>query len=89
MDHCEFQIGLEFWSGGKKWRCTDVGTRVVTAISLGPHEVMEFTSVAGDEHGTEEQRYLTNDPSWHIGPPYPVLEHVFDEDDQETCSLEP
>jgi len=89
MEHCEFHIGLEFWSGGKKWRCTDVGTRVVVAISLEPHEVVEITSVGGNEDRAEERRYLTNDPSWHVGPPYPVLEHLFDEDDQETCSFKP
>jgi len=89
MEHCEFHIGLEFWSGGKKWRCTDVGTRVVAAISLEPHEVVEITSVGGNEDRARERRYLTNDPSWHIGPPYPVLEHLFDEDDQETCSSKP
>jgi hypothetical protein len=31
--HDEFQIGLQFWCGSKRWRCTDVGTRVITATS--------------------------------------------------------
>lgn len=32
----EFRIGLEFTTalGDKRWRCTDVGSRVVVAISL-------------------------------------------------------
>lgn len=30
----EFKIGLEFWMSGAKWRCTDIGTRVVVAIKL-------------------------------------------------------
>jgi hypothetical protein len=42
MKHSESRIGLEFWCGGKRWCCTDVGTRVVTAISLEPHELAEM-----------------------------------------------
>ena len=34
----DFQIGMEFWCGEKKWRCTDVGTRVISAICLSDHE---------------------------------------------------
>ena len=30
----DFQIGLEFFTGSGKWRCTDVGTRVIAAIQL-------------------------------------------------------
>jgi hypothetical protein len=86
MEHQDFQIGVEFWSGGKRWRCTDVGTRVIVAISLEPHEVVEIDFHAG---GREERRYETNDPSWHNGPPYPIVEHVFDEDGIEDCSMVP
>lgn len=34
MKHGEFKIGLEFWMSGARWRCTDVGTRTVSAIKL-------------------------------------------------------
>jgi hypothetical protein len=30
----DFYIGLEFWMSGSRWRCTDVGSRVVLAIKL-------------------------------------------------------
>lgn len=30
----EFAIGLEFFTHTGKWRCTDIGTRIVTAIKL-------------------------------------------------------
>jgi hypothetical protein len=30
----DFSIGLEFWMDGKRWRCTDIGTRLVIAIQL-------------------------------------------------------
>lgn len=34
MKHEEFKIGTEFFCGVRLWRCTDVGTRVITAIHL-------------------------------------------------------
>ena len=33
----EFRIGCEFFCGGKKWRCTDLGTRVVIAICVSEY----------------------------------------------------
>ena len=38
MKHAEFSIGHEFYMGDQKWRCTDVGTRVIVAISLSEHK---------------------------------------------------
>ena len=34
MRHADFHIGMEFYTETGKWRCTDVGTRVITAIKL-------------------------------------------------------
>ena len=34
MQLTDFEIGLEFECGGKRWRCTDLGTRTVIAIVL-------------------------------------------------------
>lgn len=34
MKKDDFSIGLEFYTGSGKWRCTDVGTRVIVAIKL-------------------------------------------------------
>ena len=62
----EFKIGTEFYCGKRLWRCTDVGTRIITAICISEHE---------------------DDPSWFNGPPYAVAESVFDEYDQEGCTL--
>ena len=53
----EFYIGIEFFCSDRKWRCTDVGTRIITAICIS-------------EHG--------DDPTWFNGPPYAVVESVFD-----------
>ena len=75
----EFRIGVEFWCGGRRWRCTDVGTRVVVGISLEPHEVV--TEVDGTLTNT-----MTDDESWLNGPPYAVAEEVFDEYSINDCS---
>lgn len=34
MTNNDFQIGIEFYTAVGKWRCTDVGTRVIVAIRL-------------------------------------------------------
>jgi hypothetical protein len=61
-----FKVGCEFRCGGKRWRCTDVGSRVITAVCLDDHP---------------------GDPSWFNGPPYAVVESVFDEYDQPGCEV--
>ena len=37
MTLADFAIGREFICGGRRWRCTDVGTRVVVAVCLDDH----------------------------------------------------
>jgi len=66
MTKNDFHIGREFYTGSGKWRCTDIGTRVIVAIKLDK-----------------------DDPSWYAGPPYAVVEDVFDEFDMGGCSLDP
>ena len=83
MRHDEFSIGVEFWCGGRRWRCTDVGRRVIVAMCLEPHEVVTCTA-----NGQTSQA-MTDDASWFVGPPYAVPEHVFDEYDIDGCSLSP
>ena len=34
MKHTQFSIGEVFWCGDKRWRCTDIGSRVIVAIPL-------------------------------------------------------
>ncbi len=34
MQHRDFRVGEPFWSDGHRWRCTDIGTRVIAAIKL-------------------------------------------------------
>jgi hypothetical protein len=82
----DFHIGLEFWCGGRRWRCTDVGSRVIVAIRLDDIEIAQ-SSRGVISHRTLSREEAERD-GWFNGPPYPVAEHVFDEDDQEGCSLE-
>jgi hypothetical protein len=38
MTHSDFRLGCEFTTGsGKKWRCTDIGQRVIVAVCLDDH----------------------------------------------------
>jgi len=38
MNKKDFQLGMRFYCGGKKWQCTDIGSRVITAICLSDHQ---------------------------------------------------
>jgi hypothetical protein len=89
MEHSQFRIGLEFYCGGKKWRCTDVGSRVIVAIQLGPREVATVSVDPSDETKHIETRHISDDASDLNGPPYSVAEFVFEEYDFEGCHLEP
>ena len=88
MQHSEFSMGLEFWCGGKRWRCTDVGTRVVVAICLESRDMVRIAVDPKDKTQRIQTSYLSTDPRDLNGPPYGVVECVFDEYDIEACSLE-
>ncbi|TMB37448.1 MAG: hypothetical protein E6J55_25965 [Deltaproteobacteria bacterium] len=86
MRHDEFRIALEFWCGGRRWRCTDVGSRVVVAVCLEPHEVVTVTCSGAAMQRTTTP-VMTGDASWLEGPPYALAEEVFDEHAMEGCTL--
>lgn len=52
MKRSEFQIGTEFFTGAGKWRCTDVGTRVIVAIRLDNQE--DARNLAGPPYSVAE-----------------------------------
>ncbi len=79
MRRSDFKIGTEFYTAAGKWRCTDIGTCVIVAISLESPRKLETNSKDG-LHVT-----YSNDPSDLTGPPYMVNEVVFDEYDFEGC----
>jgi hypothetical protein len=87
MRRSDFSIGLEFWCGGKRWRCTDIGTRVIVAICLEPREMVQLKLDAADKAKRTETRTISDDPRDLSGPPYGVVESVFDEYDMEGCAL--
>ena len=38
----DFQISQEFYTNAGKWRCTDIGTRVIIAIALNQVDVKNY-----------------------------------------------
>ena len=83
MKHGDFHIGSEFYTSTGKWRCTDVGTRVIVAISLEPRTLVRLRR---EETGEDVQEsFSSDDPRDLVGPPYMVSEHVFDENSIDGC----
>ena len=82
MELRDFVIGETFWTHSGPFRCTDIGTRVVVAVKLGPRDVSRAESVDGDVRITKR---IDDDPSWLNGPPYAVEEVVFDENELLGC----
>jgi len=64
MNHSDFSMGQEFYCGGGKWRCTDIGKRTIAAIRIDQVEV-----VHSDGKGNTSSEVVTDDPSWFNGPP--------------------
>ena len=83
MRHSDFQIGTEFFTGAGKWRCTDVGSRVIVAISVEPRTLTRVH--VGKSGKRVKQSFISNDPVDLTGPPYMVAEHVFDEYGLQGC----
>jgi hypothetical protein len=85
MQRTEFVIGAAFWCGGNLWRCTDIGTRVIVAIRLNRVDV----GSTAPEHRRTLNQAEAEAEGWFNGPPYAVLESVFDENDIAGCSIDP
>ena len=82
MELSDFVIGETFWTNHGEFRCTDIGTRVVVAVKLGPREVTTARTVDGERRMTTR---ITDDPGWLNGPPHAVEELVFDENELPGC----
>ena len=76
MQHSEFKIGGIFRCGGRLWRCTDIGTRTIVAILIDRVEVGGSPALRRTLSGAEAEA-----EGWFNGPPYAVVESVFDEND--------
>jgi hypothetical protein len=81
MRHAEFKIGGTFRCGGRLWRCSDIGTRTIVAIRIDCVEVGGSPALRRTLSGAEAEA-----EGWFRGPPYAVVESVFDENDIEGCS---
>ena len=77
-----FVIGETFWTHSGEFRCTDIGTRVVVAVRLGPREIARAEKVDREVRITKR---IDDDPCWLNGPPYAVEELVFDENELLGC----
>ncbi|MEE9345780.1 MAG: UPF0158 family protein [Methylococcales bacterium] len=42
MEKSEFHIGQEFYTESGKWRCTDIGTRIIVAIHLNQEDSRNY-----------------------------------------------
>src|SRR5262249_8244072 len=82
MELRDFVIGETFWTHAGAFRCTDVGTRVVVAVKLGPRVISREEDIGGTVQITDRAE---DDPSWVNGRPSAVEELVFDENDQVGC----
>ena len=84
MGNYDFRIGSEFLCSGTRYRCTDIGTRTVLAIQVD--EAMVASKEPGEPVAT---RLVSGQEAeaigWFEGPPFSVIEHVFDEEDQQLC----
>lgn len=87
MHHSDFRIGLEFWMAGRRWRCTDVGSRVVVAIRVDTAGITTIEDGLATTRAAEQPELEAK--GWFAGPPYTLAETVIDENDMEACSLEP
>jgi hypothetical protein len=79
MKHEDFRIGTEFWCGGRRWRQTDVGRRVVVGVlsraTPSWHGHGQGWGASQDDNNAEDRqrRILVG------GPPDAMAEEVFDE----------
>lgn len=85
MNHGDFIIGRTFWCDGRIWRCTDIGTRTIIAIRID--SVVVASNVPDLRRTLSRSEAEAED--WFNGPPYAVLERVFDENGIKACSPDP
>lgn len=87
MKHRDFVIGQSFWCAGREWRCTDIGTRVITVIRLdGNVAVYSCPDSPEEQYEISSSHEQAESQGWFYGPPYVVAELVFDEYDMQGCT---
>lgn len=86
MLHAEFSIGKDFTCGGKEWRCTDIGTRIIVAICVSQITTTRFNTKIGVGSKRILNKTEAETEGWFKGPPYSLDEVVFNEDDFSACA---
>ena len=87
MNHSDFYIGMEFF-----YRRREVAVHRYRLARCCSHFLgaAEMVNMHYDENKERhEQRFISTDPRDLSGPPYGVIEHVFDEYDLEGCYARP
>ena len=80
MELRDFMAGECFYLGGKKYLCTDKGSRTIAAICLSEIVVR----MNGKTIPMTEEEARKN--GWLNGPPYSIQELALDEYDIEACT---
>jgi hypothetical protein len=64
MIKSDFTTGEEFWCGGHKWLCTDIGSRIIAAIRIsGDHDIIEILPSGAEFIKTLDEAGLTARPT--------------------------
>ena len=82
MKLSEFKIGQPFYMDERKWLCTDIGTRTVSAICISSAEIK-----SNGKRKTLTETEL-REAGWTNGPPYALHEELLDEYDIVDCGLQ-
>jgi hypothetical protein len=61
MKYGEFVTGMAFMCGDKRWRCTDVGTRVIVAVCLDNIHIEDTSWYSGPPYTVAELVFDEND----------------------------
>ncbi len=94
MKRDDFKVGQRFKCGSKTWMCTDIGTRIISAVCLTASRANDWArglpddvqdKMWAEDRPVNESGMPEVDPSWLAGPPYALGESVFDEYDQQGC----
>ncbi len=70
MKLSQFTIGKTFWMSGKKYRCTDIGTRNVLAVYLNIRaRIPTIQSTMAGKRWTKKRVMLVCDAKYYKIPP--------------------
>jgi hypothetical protein len=73
----DFSIGIEFFTGAGRWRCSDVGSPTITAFELNQSDTSWYVgppyAVAECVFDEEDQKGCTLDPDeYDVNPSAPT-----------------